>query len=47
MVSSDECPKCGGVEIRLMFKRSNNGQDEWDGTCWECRHHWKANRDDG
>jgi hypothetical protein len=46
MVSSDICPKCGGVEIRLMYKRSSDGRDEWDGSCWDCQHKWTVNRDD-
>ena len=46
MVVADQCPNCGGVEIRTIYKRSSSGQDEWDGSCWDCQHKWKVSQDD-
>ena len=39
--NSDACPKCGSVEIRLLYKRSPNG-DEWVGKCWDCQNEWEV-----
>jgi hypothetical protein len=44
MVVADQCPKCGGVEIRMIYKRSSGGQEVWEGSCWDCRHKWTAKR---
>jgi hypothetical protein len=39
--NGDACPKCGSVEIRLIYKRSPKG-DEWIGKCWDCQNEWEV-----
>lgn len=41
-IVADECPECGGAEIRLVYKRSTNGPGQWQGRCWDCRDAWTA-----
>jgi hypothetical protein len=40
MDNDDVCPECGGVEIRLVYRRLDDAVSEWQGSCWDCRHQW-------